>query len=165
VPDAALVDGEWDAANQPRFRDSVTDCGPTVGLWNRAARRWIPGSVRSNGRVVLPQSDYIVEWQRSIESPPGTLARGRWITTLTISDAPEMAEFLRVTWRILSKLTTNRLRCVSCPDPRTPERRFRAGATAIRRAQAGELALVADSLRLARRSTEPRRRFLDPFKV
>jgi hypothetical protein len=99
--------------------------------------------------VETPHSDYIVEWQRSLEVRPGLLHRGRWATTLTVADMPEMVDFVRGIWRILFKMSTNRLRRVSAPDPHTPERRFRAGAAAFRRAREDRLVFVADALRLA----------------
>jgi hypothetical protein len=149
LPGAALIDHEWQSASSPPLRDRVADCAAFVGLWNRAAHPWISGSARSNGRVETPQSDYIVEWQRSIERLPGILTRGRWITTLTVSDAPEMTEFVRVAWRILFRMTTDRLRCLSCSDPLTPERRFRVGKDAFQVSKTGKLALAADAMRLA----------------
>ena len=68
---------------------------------------------------------------------------------MTVTDAPEMAEFVRSVWGILNRMTTNRLRRASAADPQTPERGFRVGPAAYRAARQGGLVLAANALRLA----------------
>jgi hypothetical protein len=149
IPGAVVIDSRWESANRPRVRDRIADAGPIVGIWNRAARSMLAGRVRTNGRVETPYSDYVVEWQRSRPAVAGVLERGRWFTTITAADVPEMAEFVRSVWGILNRMTTNRLRRASAADPQTPERGFRVGPAAYRAARQGALALAADALRLA----------------
>jgi hypothetical protein len=149
VPGAVVIDSQWESANTPPVCHRMDDAGRTVGIWNRAARPMLSGRVRTNGRVETPHSDYIIEWQRSRLAVAGLLERGRWFTSLTVSDVPEMADFVRAVWRILNRMTTNRLRRASAVDPQTPERRFRIGPAAYLAGKQGQLVLAADALRLA----------------
>ncbi|WP_238005272.1 hypothetical protein KZZ52_17180 [Dactylosporangium sp. AC04546] len=149
IPGAAVIDSRWESVNTPLVRDRIADAGPIVGIWNRAARPMLAGCVRTNGRVETPYSDYVIEWQRSRPAAAGVLERGRWFTSMTVVDVPEMAEFVRSIWRILNRMTTNRLRCASAADPQTPERRFRVGPAVYRAARQGRLVLAADAMRLA----------------
>ena len=150
VPDVALVDDSpWENVNVPPVRANISDCGRTVGLWNRAARPRLVGRTRSNGRIELPYSDYVVLWDRSRELSPGVLGDGRWATSLTVTDVPEMSEFVNAIWKILFAMTTNRMRRASAVNPNTPERGFRVAADAFRQAREGRLTLMADALRVA----------------
>jgi hypothetical protein len=148
VPGAVVIDSLWGSVNTPPVRDRIADAGWRIGIWNRAARPMLSGRVRTDGRVETPYSDYIVEWQRSLAGA-GVLEQGRWFTSLTVSDVAERADFVRAVWRVLNRMTTNRLRRASAPDPQTPERSFRVGPAAFLAAQQGRLVLAADALRLA----------------
>jgi hypothetical protein len=148
IPRAVVIDSRWESVNRPPIRDRIADAGPILGIWNRSARSRQAGSVRTDGRVENPYSDYIVERPRSQSSTAGVLERGRWFTSLTVAGAPEMAAFVGALWRLLNRMTTNRLRRASAVDPHTPERRFRVGPAAYRAARHRQLVLTADALRL-----------------
>lgn len=149
IAGAVVIDSQWESVNTPPVRDRIADAGRIIGIWNRAARPMLSGHVRTNGRVETPYSDYVVEWQRSRPAAAGVLERGRWFTSPTVSDVPEMTDFVRAVWRVLNRITTNRLRRASAIDPQTPERRFRIGPAAYLAAKQGRLVLAADALRLA----------------
>lgn len=110
IPGAVVIDFRWESVSRPLVRDRIADAGPIVGIWNRAARSILAGRIRTNGRVETPYSDYVVEWQRSRSAAAGVLDLGRWFTSMTVADVPEMAEFVSSLWRILNRMTTNRLR-------------------------------------------------------
>lgn len=149
VPDAVIIDSQWESVNAPPVLGRIADAGRIIGIWNRAACPILTGRVRTNGRVETPDSDYVVEWQRSRPAAAGVLERGRWFTSRTVSDVPEMTDFVRAVWRVLNRMTTNRLRRASAVDPQTPERRFRVGQAAYLAAKQRQLVLAADALRLA----------------
>jgi hypothetical protein len=150
VPGAALVnDMPWENPNVPPVCEQIPPSSRTIGIWNQVARPRLVGRSRSNGRIELPDSDYVVIWRRSLERTPGVLSHGHWATSLTVVDAQEMSDFVAAIWKILFAMTTNRMRRSSAPDPNTPERRFRVGETAFREADEGRLRLMADSLQLA----------------
>ncbi|GIJ47093.1 hypothetical protein Val02_39790 [Virgisporangium aliadipatigenens] len=149
-PNATLVDDrQWESVGKPPLSDDITECGRTVGLWHRSARPRLLGRSRADGRIELPDSDYVVQWQRSVEVAPAVLEHGRWATSMTYFDDPEMVDFVAEIWKILFALTTNRMRRSSAADPNTPDRAFRVGEKAFTQSQTGRLTLAADALRLA----------------
>jgi hypothetical protein len=143
-----LDERRWEDPDVPPVRASVVDCGRIAGIWNREIYPRIRGHRRASGTVDGPEAE-VVQWLRSLERSPGTLHHGRWAYSIPASADPAMLGFVDRIWRILFKLTTNRMRRASARNPNAAERDFRVGAEAFRRAADGSLTLAADALRLA----------------
>lgn len=148
-PQVAFVDEvKWADPEIPPVRGSILECGRIAGIWNRGVYPQIRGRRRANGRVDGPEQE-TVQWVRSQVRNPGVLHSGRWAYSLPESAEPAMVEFVDRIWRILFKVTTNRMRRASAHDPNTPERGFRVGVNAFLQSSDGDLVLAANALRLA----------------
>jgi hypothetical protein len=143
-----LDETRWTDPDVPPARPGILDCGRAAAIWNRAVHPRIQGRRRANGRVDGPAAGVTVQWLRSLERTPGVLHHGRWAYERPAVPDDAMVAFVDRIWRILYAHTTNRMRRASARDPNTPERGFRVGREAARRAADGTLVLAADALRL-----------------
>ncbi|GAA2559985.1 hypothetical protein GCM10010435_34070 [Winogradskya consettensis] len=132
----------------PTVRESILDCGRISGIWYQGAYPKIRGRRRDNGAIDGPERE-IVQWLRSQVRSPGVLHSGRWAYSQDEFTDPAMVKFVDRIWRILSKVTTNRMRRASANDPHSPEHGFRVGSSAFEQSAAGDLELAANALRLA----------------
>ncbi|WP_406170052.1 hypothetical protein [Streptomyces sp. NBC_00996] len=147
-----LADVPWGSADRPPARESVQDCGASASIWNPAVHPRLQVDVRSNGAIFGPGIGPVVQWMRSLEKEPGVLDSGRWAASFDKEKDPEMAKFVSGLWRILNRLTTNRILRAAGPGASSPgaapERRFRVGEKAVEWALEGKLTLRSGGLYL-----------------
>lgn len=148
-PGVQFIDEKgWVDPNIPPTKKTILECGRIAGIWNSEVYPAIRGRRRENGRIDGPELE-IVQWVRSAVRESGVLHSGRWAYSLPEPPNPAMLVFVERIWRILFSMTTNRMRRSSAMDQNSPERGFRVGSLAFRRAQEGKLVLASNALRLA----------------
>lgn len=152
-PEVKFLDFQkWSDADAPPVCESVTDCGPTISIWNPLIYPILPTGSRSNGKISGPQIGPVIQWLRSREVRSGELQSGRLAASYSESTPAQMVDFVQSIWRILFRETSNKLVRVSLNadgvNVLAEERRFRVGAHAQEDALAGSLMLVSAQMKL-----------------
>ncbi|WP_434447753.1 hypothetical protein [Lentzea sp. E54] len=142
-PDVRILDsGPWADADTPPVLGSVLEARSIAYVWPTSLHPVLPVEVRSNGAVWGVETGKALQWRRG-RVVDGTLSAG----TLGVVVEPELEEFVRSVWRILSRLTSNDLVRYHRPTGehvRTPT--YRVGPHALAEARAGRLRLMDAAL-------------------
>lgn len=148
-PSVRVLDSvPWASPENPPIRGSLRECSGLVTVWNPELHPVLPSRARSNGTIHGPQIGPVIQWIRSVESPPGVLQAGRWAASVNNSDKPMIA-FIKDIWKVLLSETSNALARRSIgSDELIPDDDFLIGRDALSRAQFGELQLKSGFLQL-----------------
>lgn len=152
-PAIQLVDNRgWRSADEVPARASIAECGSMVALWNPDIVPHLPVNVRANGVIDGPQTGPVIQWLRSARRDGSVLDAGRWAAAVGTTTDPDMAGFVRASWRVLMSLSTNKLvrggELGRTPQRLGAERGFRVGRLALEEALRGELTLASNQMRL-----------------
>lgn len=151
-PRVCFIDqSAWEAVEVPPVRLSILDCSDNATIWNPEVAPEVRGFKRPNGRVDGPQVGPVIQWLRS-RLRDGRLQAGSWAASVDPERDPQMEAFAKNAWRILQRLTSNRLvsggsfaRAVVIGPP---VRAFRVGPAALSAARNGEFELASIQARL-----------------
>jgi hypothetical protein len=141
----------WESVDAPPVRMSIDECGDVAAIWNPETASEVRGIERANGRIDGPQVGPVIQWLRS-RLRNSRLEAGSWAASVDPERHPDMAAFARDAWKILQKVTSNKLvsggsfsRAVVIGPP---VRSFRVGPAALSAARAGEIELASNQARL-----------------
>ncbi|MFK0250068.1 hypothetical protein ACIQUM_35665 [Amycolatopsis azurea] len=150
-PDVEFVDERaWKSPTDPPIRNTVLECSLTATIWPTKIYPELSTSVRENGVIDGPQVGQVIQWLRSAVDSAGTLRSGRWAASNSISRDPDMVSLVKDLWKLLYRLTDNKLirvpRVAGTASVGVPERRCRIGPHALSAAREGQVALAMSSL-------------------
>jgi hypothetical protein len=108
-PRVCFIDqSAWESIEVPPVRTSIQDCGGNAAIWNPEVAPTVRGAERPNGRVDGPQVGPVIQWLRS-QCRDGRLQAGSWAASVDPVLDPRMEAFARDAWKILQRLTSNKL--------------------------------------------------------